>query len=444
MASNPMQRKTRNSFLLGTVVTLLITGVIIVLLLLQVKQKQEQIDAEKAARRMVYVLTQDVKAGQVLTQDMFASRSIHQDSIPSDATSVPSVIDSWFLQTKEGEPVYTDDLGLYLYLDRSGADQVSDTIIEVYENTGAQFIDSNGNTVATGDNYVMAGGMTEKVTSLSETKVDDYGMFFVDKQGNDKEVRVYQEALTDEYYTLKIDTNSINTAGSVVRVKEYIDIKDVPVLAKVDMKANTVVTEQLVVQSDERITDDTRQEQYNMITLPIDLMTGDYVDIRLKMPSGQNFVVLSKLQVEIPMNADGTYISDTIKVNLREDEILSMSSAIGEAYGVNGSELYAVKYVDPAMQAESYPTYTPNEAVTQQLGLDLNNDGILDNPNLVENAKQLLATRYSNAAKAARNQYLQQAVENQENYLQNIESSVNENLGTSMTSRKKYLESLNY
>ena len=39
MASNPMQRKSRNSFLLGIIVTLLITGVVIAFLLLQLKQK---------------------------------------------------------------------------------------------------------------------------------------------------------------------------------------------------------------------------------------------------------------------------------------------------------------------------------------------------------------------------------------------------------------------
>ena len=156
MASNPMQRKTRNSFLLGMVITLLITGVIIALLFLQLKQKNDEIAAEKAARRLVYTLTTDVKAGQVLTSDMFMSKSIHQDSIPSDATSVPAVIDSWFLQTKEGEQVHTDKNGLYLYLDRSEADQTADAIVEVNQNFGEAFLDSNGNTLEKGDSYLMS------------------------------------------------------------------------------------------------------------------------------------------------------------------------------------------------------------------------------------------------------------------------------------------------
>ena len=46
MATNPMQRKARNSFLLGMLVTLVITGAIIALLFMQLmnKTKKEQED----------------------------------------------------------------------------------------------------------------------------------------------------------------------------------------------------------------------------------------------------------------------------------------------------------------------------------------------------------------------------------------------------------------
>jgi len=455
MASNPMQRKTRNSFLLGMIVTLLVTGVVIAMLLLMLKQKSEELEAELAARRKVYTLTQDVKAGQILTQDMFSLKNIHSNSIPNDATSVPSVIDSWFLQTKEGEQVYTDKYGLYL--DRTTGE--SDTIVEVIKNTGSEITDINGEKIASGENYVEAGGIVEKVPASTQTQEDEYGAFFVNSTGNDKIVRVYEESLTGEFYIFRLDTSSANTVGNKKRVKEYIEIKNVPVLAKVDMKANTVITQQLVVQSDEKITNDTRETEYNMITLPIDLMTGDYVDIRLRLPSGQNLVVISKKQVEIPMNADSTYIADTIKVNLREDEILTMSSAMVEAYGIKGAELYAVKYIEPAMQEKAYPTYMPNQAVTALLnGLvkgidldgdgrpeDLDGDGIQDDyVNLVSNIQTLMATRYSEAARNARKDYLQQTIDNSTDYNQNVESGLEEHLGTSITARQKYLESLNY
>lgn len=433
MASNPMQRKSRNSFLLGMIITLLITGIIIAFLLLMLKNKSDELKAEQEAKVRVYTLTTDVKAGQILTQDMFALKTIHKDSVPSNATAAANVIEGWFLQTKEGETVSTDKYGLYL--NRATGDKASDTIIEVMENTGNAFKDSKGNTIENGNLYVEVGGTTEKVTSSNVYQEDEHGKFLVDTQGIDTITRVYQESLTDEFYVLKIDTASLNANGTKVRIKEYIDIKNVPVLARVDMNTNTVITSKLVVQSDELITADTRQEQYNMIALPVDLMTNDYVDIRLRTPGGQNFIVIAKAQVDIPMNIDGTYVADTIRVNLREDEILAMSSAIVEAYGLEGSELYVTKYVDPAMQEAALPTYTPNVAVTKQME---------SNPNIVEIAKQELASRYSEAAKNARNEYLQQMINNTDaqEYLDNIIENVEKEIGTSITTRKQYLETL--
>ena len=434
MASNPMQRKSRNSLLLGIIVTLLITGVVIAFLFLQLKQKSDQIKQAEAAQRKVYILSQDVKAGQILTQDMFVLKKIHKDSIPSNATATLEVIESWFLQTKEGENVFTDQYGLYL--DRSDASgRAADTIIEVMENKTKEFVDSKGNKVAVGDFYVEANGVTEKVNSLDSVTQDEYGMFFVDTQGNDKITRVYQESATDEFYTYKIDIETQNRTGSKVRIKEYVDIKNVPVLARVDMNKNTVITPQLVVQSNEIVTDDTREEEYNMIVLPLDLMTNDYIDIRLMTPQGQNFIIVSKAQVTIPQNNDGTYVADTIKVDLREDEILAMSSAIVEAYGLPGAKIYVTKYVDPAMQVAALPTYTPNAAVTAQ---------IQSNPNIVEIAKQELATRYSEAAKNARNEYLQNQINSMEydEYLKNIEKGSKDDIANSITKRKNYLETL--
>ena len=227
----------------------------------------------------------------------------------------------------------------------------------------------------------------------------------------------------------------MTTGSNIARVKEYLELQNVPVLAKVSMNANTVVTPNLVVQSDEVTTDDTRQQEYNMVILPVDLMTDDYVDIRLMTPSGQDFIVISKAKVDIPINADGTYVADTIRINLREDEILSMSSAIVEAYGLSGSKLYATKYVEAGMQEPSSPTYTPNAAVTAQIQSD---------PNIVSIASEELAARYSEAAKKNRNDYLQSLINSSQDYMSNVQTNLEEDSTKQNAARQKYLESLNY
>ncbi len=412
MASNPMQRKSRNSFLLGVILTLLIAGVIIALLFLQLKQKTEELNAELSAKVKVYTLTQDVKSGQVLTEDMFSLKSIHKDSIPSNATATPSVISTWFLQTKDGTMVKTDKQGLYL--------DKPDSILEVMEENGDKYKFSNSEKTA--------------VSSRDEIIQDEAGAYIVDTSNSTDEItRVYQEDSTNQYYIYKLDTSSMSTGSNKTRTKEYLELQNVPVLAKVTMNANTVITPNLIVQSDEVVSDDTREQEYNMVVLPVDLMTDDYVDIRLMTPSGQDFIVVSKAKVTIPVNADGSYVTDTMKVSLREDEILSMSSAIVEAYGLLGAKLYATKYVEPGMQEPSAPTYTPNAAVTSQID---------NNPNIVEKAKEELRARYSESAKKTRNDYLQSAINGADDYSSNVQSGADDDITKQNTARQKYLESL--
>ncbi len=429
MASNPMQRKTRNSFLLGVIVTLLIASIIIGFLFMQLKQKTEELNSEIQAKKNIYVLTQDVKSGQTLTEDMFVTKAVNQNAIPSDATKSEVVIGSWFLQTKDGQSIYTDKGGLYL--------DTPDTMVEIFQNDGndydATLKDSEGKTIEKGEKYIVLNGAVNKVSSSINSKIiqDDYGAYYIDE--SDKNTRVFKEDSTEQYYIFTLDRSTMST--STRRVKTYLEMNNVPLVAKVDMNKNTVITPSLVVQSDEVITNDLRQQEYNMIALPVDLMTDDYIDIRLMTPGGQDFIVVSKAKVDVPMNSDNTYVTDTIRVNLTEDEILSMSSAIVEAYGLEGAKLYANRYVEAGMQEASTPTYIPNAAVTAQISSD---------PNIVEKAMNALRARYSESAKAARNNYLQSLIDQTENYSNNIQTKQDEKITSQNSARQKYLESLNY
>ena len=64
MAMNPMQKKAKTSFLLGVLVTILITGTIIILLFLYANKLNKQISNIQADLRKVYVLNMDVKSGE--------------------------------------------------------------------------------------------------------------------------------------------------------------------------------------------------------------------------------------------------------------------------------------------------------------------------------------------------------------------------------------------
>ena len=386
------------------IITLLITGAIIVFLFLQLNQQIQARKELEAQKVNVFTLSTDVKSGQVITEDMFTMLSVDKNTIPANATSVIDVIDSWYLQTKDGQMFYTDADGLYL--------NEADSLIELTEQDGGYYRNDTGDRV------------TLRTNPLS---YEGY-LFMVDTNNEDSITRVYQES-NGNYYRFRLQSDNTTIT------KEYIDVNNVPVVAKLDLMKNTVVTADLVVQSDEVITDDVRREEYNMITLPVDLMTDDYIDIRIMFPNGQNFIVVSKALVEIPQNPDGTYISDTIWLNLREDEILMMSSAIVEAYGVQGAKIYATKYAEPGMQAAATPNYVPNQDVLAEIQRD---------PNIVETAMNAIRARITQDAANLRNQYIQSIINSDQGYSGNVQSGMETGITNSDSARRQYIESMQY
>ena len=107
MATNPMQRKARNSFLLGMLVMLLISGIVIALLFMQLLNRIQADNEELANSVNAYVLNQDVRSGQVITTDMLTLQTVNKTLVPSNATSDISMIENYALQDKEGNDIYT-------------------------------------------------------------------------------------------------------------------------------------------------------------------------------------------------------------------------------------------------------------------------------------------------------------------------------------------------
>lgn len=359
MATNPMQRKARNSFLLGMLVMLLIAGVVIALLVMQLMNKIKEEKEELQASVKAYVLNQDVSSGQVITTNMLTLQTVNRNLVPSNATSDISLITNYALQDKEGNDIYTK-------------------------------------------------------TKNNETQL------YITKNGTEYEVK--QEEETDNYYITKNNN------------KEYLELNSVPLIAKVTMKRNTLLTTELLSKSDNVVQDDVRKQEYNMVVLPMDLTTGDYIDIRAMFPNGQDFIVVAKKEIEVPI-IDGIDSADTIWMNLSEDEILHMSCAIIDVAQVKGAKLYATKYTEAGMQKAAKPTYPVNESTSKLLQND---------PNVLEKAMNEIRTRYSEGNSAElRNSYINSSINAQGDQAQsNLETNMQESTTNSKNSRKEYLESL--
>lgn len=372
MAVNPMQKKARNSFLLGMGVTLIICVIIIAIFYFLVIAPEKKKETERGKEVTAYVLNRDVKSGQEITSDMFKAVTVYASTVPSNYID-QTKIDELYLEDKDGNILYTNSEGK-LYIEQKDNE----------ENAKYKYI-----------------------TTTSKDK----------KTEQEKEkVLIEKDEENGKYYKTKLEDGE----------KEYIEFTKLPVIAKVNMNTNTLLTTSLVVSQDEIITDDVRIMEYNMLTLPIDVNIGDYVDVRLTFPNGQDFIVISKKEIK---NIQGT----TVTFELAEQEILMLNSAIVESYIMTASNIYVAKYVEPGMQEKATHTYTPTAEVINLIKAD---------SNIVTKAKNELGKRFdsntelrNNGMNSSINQYSQEA-------LTNVEEGLKEQIENAQKAREEYLTGL--
>lgn len=294
MAVNPMQKKARNSFLLGMIITLIVCAIIGVILYIAVIGPENKASKEKGTATKAYALNRDVKSGQEITADMLSPINTYSNLIPQN------YIDSTIL------------------------------------------------------------------TSVESGK---------------------------------------------------------KVVAKVDLYKNTILTASTVTTEENTVTKDVRTMEYNMLTLPINLTIGDYVDIRITFPDGQDFIVIAKKEIK---NIQG----NTVTFDMSEVDIVMLNSAIVESYIMKASNIYIAKYVEPGMQEKAANTYVPTAEVIRLIETD---------SNIVSTAKNELTSRFDanirNQMNSTVNQYSEQG-------LTNVEEGIQKQIEDAKKAREEYLSSL--
>lgn len=421
MAMNPMQRKANNSFLLGILITLLITGIIIAFLIMQVMNLNKTIEEQEATLTQVYVLNADVKSGQIITEDMLSPLNVFSTTVPENAIGSASTLGSYYLGDELGNSAYTG----YKFKDPNNT--LGDGVVQ----------DNEGFIVYSEEEYNSLND--QQKSQLTETNTTQYITREMIVGNNTIQVNCeikYDEDI-DAYYILIPET----TEGSITRATKYNYTKEVleamPLIAKIDMYVNTVITPDMVAEG--QITkDDVRKQEYNIISVPSQIQNGDYIDVRLRLPDGQDLIVVSHKEVEIP-TIEGVESASCIWINLTEEETLTLSCAIVESYEMTGAKLYAARYVDPGLQDAAKTTYIPN---TETMAL-INND-----PNIVETAKAELRRRYNEDIAGGNDKIVRQSIDDATTYEDPEEAGdlVAEKTEDEITSlqdeREQYLDSL--
>lgn len=229
-------------------------------------------------------------------------------------------------------------------------------------------------------------------------------------------VEIFARDNTTDFIPAKIDDGNGNG----------IDVSfDSGYKSKLVLSGGTILTYSMLYSEDET-PDSLRYVEYNMITIPTTVDIGSYVDIRLRLPNSQDLIVISKKEIINLYN-------QTVGLNLTEEEILILNSAIVESYVMTSSELYMAEYVEPGLQEAATYTYSPSEGTVTL---------IKANPNIVDEMKNEIANNYYNSSDI-RNPIVDELQKNSVEANENIKQGMQEQIEAAKKAREDYLSELN-
>lgn len=114
---------------------------------------------------------------------------------------------------------------------------------------------------------------------------------------------------------------------------------------KIDIKPGTTITKSLIMDSE--LKDIVYERDMSFESLPLGIEVGDYIDIKIVLPYGQSFYVMTHKRIE-------QLVIDTftIKLYLTATEMEIWESAIRDysLYKQKGMKLCVEKYVEPGLQ----------------------------------------------------------------------------------------------
>ena len=149
-------------------------------------------------------------------------------------------------------------------------------------------------------------------------------------------------------------------------------------------KENSIVQEitsiqEGVKQKDERWNGKERGVEVKGVALQQGLQEGDRIDIRIRYPDGEEYVVIAQRGCY-----DVVIEENTMTMWLLEEEMLRLASSMVDCEYMNGI-LYTVRYRRDRKQESSTVNYIPKEAVYELMK---------NNPNVVEKAQISLWKKY--------------------------------------------------
>lgn len=176
-----------------------------------------------------------------------------------------------------------------------------------------------------------------------------------------------------------------------------------------------MVLAQNMVYEGEVLSDDLRIHNYNYIIMTDHIMPGDYIDIRISFQDGNDFILLSKKKVlEASLFNQEENLETSLWLQVTEEEILRLSSAVVDSYLNEGCYIYAIEYVAET-QKSAIVNYPVSDVVKRLIESD---------PNIIKRAENVLEKKVRKE--------LEEELEKQKNKSNNEERNIENSQDSSM------------
>ncbi len=226
-------------------------------------------------------------------------------------------------------------------------------------------------------NVVIPVAMNKKMNDNAETYAQDIAQLNASLAAYGPDVTTYTvttnvkagDTITDDIITEKMIAQSYVTDQFVTDRSQLQGM-----LFKIAVNPGTPIMSNMLMTED--ITDDVRDRDITLDRITVGVRNGDYVDIRMTMPYGDDYIVLSHKRIH-------NIQDNTFKMYLSESEWLTYQGAMIDKY-LNqqyGCVIYADRYVEPGVQAEAERYY----AVPQNIAALIQSDpNVLDKERMAD------------------------------------------------------------
>lgn len=205
--------------------------------------------------------------------------------------------------------------------------------------------------------------LSEQITSL-EWEIESNKQFVYVATGDLKKGTVLEDNVNVE----------LQENVTALPAELYLQEEDLGKTLVVDVNAYEPVMANMVTA--EKITADTREYEIGVANLMVDQQIGDYVDIRIMFPNGEDYIVIPKIKVKNLLLENAMFYA-----NLNESQILTLASATIDAFTISGTKIYTTRYVEENLQEEAIPNYPVRKDIVSLIASD---------PNILEVAQQTL------------------------------------------------------